>query len=105
MNAGSAKGVMFITIEDKLKDTAPAAVLKGATILNMGADEQMKVIQAGTNGLRIGKFYRASAAVPARRHCHARNSYSNRGGGERDLVHPLTPEAKASSSKSSIMTT
>jgi hypothetical protein len=35
---------------DKLKDAAPAAVLKGATILNMGADGQMKVIQAGTNG-------------------------------------------------------
>jgi hypothetical protein len=35
---------------NKLKDAAPAAVLKGATILNMGADEQMKVIQAGTNG-------------------------------------------------------
>jgi hypothetical protein len=35
---------------DKLKDAAPAAVLKGAAILNMGADGQMKVIQAGTNG-------------------------------------------------------
>jgi hypothetical protein len=35
---------------DKLKDAAPAAVLKGATILKMGADGQMKVIQAGTNG-------------------------------------------------------
>ena len=35
---------------DKLKDAAPAAVLKGATILNMGADGQMTVIQAGTNG-------------------------------------------------------
>jgi len=35
------------------------------------------------------------AAVPARRHCHARNSYSNCGGGERDLVHSLTPEAMA----------
>ena len=35
---------------DKLKDAAPAAVLKGATILNMGADGRMKVIQAGTNG-------------------------------------------------------
>ena len=33
-----------------LKDAAPAAVLKDATILNMGADGQMKVIQAGTNG-------------------------------------------------------
>jgi hypothetical protein len=31
---------------DKLKDAAPAAVLKGATILKMGADGQMKVIQA-----------------------------------------------------------
>ena len=35
---------------DKLKDAAPAAVLKGATVLNMGADGQMKAIQAGTNG-------------------------------------------------------
>jgi hypothetical protein len=35
---------------DKLKDAAPAAVLNGATILNMGAGGQMKVIQAGTNG-------------------------------------------------------
>ena len=35
---------------DTLKDAAPAAVLKGATILNMSADGQMKVIQAGTNG-------------------------------------------------------
>lgn len=37
-------------LTDKLKDAAPAAVLKGATILNMGADGQMKAIQAGTNG-------------------------------------------------------
>jgi hypothetical protein len=35
-------------------------------------------------------------------HCHARNSYSNCGSGERDLVHSLTPEAMATSSKSSI---
>ncbi|MDQ6869210.1 MAG: hypothetical protein M3178_12775 [Pseudomonadota bacterium] len=35
---------------DKLKDAAPAAVLKGATIMNMGADGQMKPIQMGTNG-------------------------------------------------------
>ena len=35
---------------DKLRDAAPAAVLKGAAILNMGADGQMKVIQVGTNG-------------------------------------------------------
>ena len=35
---------------DKLKDAAPAAVLKGATVLNMGAGGQMKAIQAGTNG-------------------------------------------------------
>jgi hypothetical protein len=35
---------------DILKDAAPAAVLKGATILNMGADGQMKAIKAGTNG-------------------------------------------------------
>ncbi len=34
----------------KLKDAAPAAVLKGATILNMSAGGQMKSIQAGTNG-------------------------------------------------------
>ncbi len=33
---------------DKLRDAAPAAVLKGAAILNMGADGQMKVIQVGT---------------------------------------------------------
>jgi hypothetical protein len=35
---------------DKLKDAAPATVLKGATILNMGADGHMKTIQEGTNG-------------------------------------------------------
>ena len=35
---------------DKLKDAAPAEVLHSATILNMGADGQMKAIQAGTNG-------------------------------------------------------
>lgn len=35
---------------DTLKDAAPAAVLKGATILNMNSNGQMKVIQAGTNG-------------------------------------------------------
>jgi hypothetical protein len=35
---------------DKLKDAAPAAVLKDATVMNMGADGQMKAIQAGTNG-------------------------------------------------------
>ena len=35
---------------DKLKDAAPAAVLKGATVMNMGEDGQMKAIQAGTNG-------------------------------------------------------
>lgn len=35
---------------DTLKDAAPAAVLKGATILNMSSGGQMKVIQAGTNG-------------------------------------------------------
>jgi hypothetical protein len=34
---------------DKLKDAAPAAVLQGATILNMDADGQMKAIRAGTN--------------------------------------------------------
>jgi hypothetical protein len=33
-----------------LKDAAPAAVLKDATILNMGADGQMKPIKKGTNG-------------------------------------------------------
>ncbi len=37
-------------LTDKLKDAAPAAVLKGATILNMGVDGQMKPIQMGTNG-------------------------------------------------------
>jgi hypothetical protein len=30
--------------------------------------------------------------VPTRRHFHARNSYSNCGGRERDMVHSLTPE-------------
>ena len=35
---------------DKLKDAAPAAVLKGATVLNMDANGQMKSIQSGTNG-------------------------------------------------------
>ena len=35
---------------NKLNDAAPAAALKGATILNMGPDGQMKVIQSGTHG-------------------------------------------------------
>ena len=35
---------------DKLKDAAPAAVLKGATVMNMGEKGKMKVIQAGANG-------------------------------------------------------
>jgi hypothetical protein len=30
--------------------------------------------------------------VPARRQPHARNSYSNSGGGDREMVHSLTPE-------------
>ena len=52
-NSGAGAQHTVVTdqdLMDKLKDTAPAAVLKGATILNMGADEQMKVIQAGTGG-------------------------------------------------------
>ena len=35
---------------DKLKDAAPAAVLKGATILKMGPKGEMTVIRTGTNG-------------------------------------------------------
>jgi hypothetical protein len=35
---------------DKLKDAALAAVLKGATIMNMDANGQMKAIEVGTNG-------------------------------------------------------
>ena len=35
---------------DTLKDSAPAAVLKDATILNMGADGQMKPIKKETAG-------------------------------------------------------
>ena len=35
---------------DKLEDAAPAAVLKGATVLNMGAEGKMTVIRTGTNG-------------------------------------------------------
>ena len=35
---------------DKLKDAAPAAVLKGATILKMGPKGEMTVIRSGTNG-------------------------------------------------------
>jgi hypothetical protein len=34
----------------KLKDAAPAYILEHATILNMGADGKMKVIQQGNNG-------------------------------------------------------
>jgi len=33
-----------------------------------------------------------AAMVPARRNSHARDSYSNCGDGERDMVHSLTPE-------------
>ena len=33
--------------------------------------------------------------VPARRHSHTRDSYSNRGGGERDMVRSLTHEPLA----------
>jgi hypothetical protein len=35
---------------NKLKDAAPAHVLEQATIMNMGADGKMKVIQEGKNG-------------------------------------------------------
>ena len=34
----------------KLKDAAPANILQHATIMNMGADGKMKVIQQGNNG-------------------------------------------------------
>jgi hypothetical protein len=34
----------------KLRDTAPAHVLEGATIMNMSADGKMKVIKEGNNG-------------------------------------------------------
>jgi hypothetical protein len=40
----------------------------------------------------IEHFRRRSAVVPARRHSHARNSFGNCGGNERDIVHTLTPE-------------
>lgn len=35
---------------DHLKGAAPAEIIKGAVITNMGADGKMKVIQTGTNG-------------------------------------------------------
>jgi hypothetical protein len=35
---------------NKLKDAAPAHVLEKATVMNMGADGKMKVIQEGSNG-------------------------------------------------------
>jgi hypothetical protein len=35
---------------EHLKNAAPAAVVKDATIMNMGADGKMKAIQTGTNG-------------------------------------------------------
>jgi hypothetical protein len=35
---------------DKVKEAAPPEVVKGATILNMAADGQMKTIQTGKNG-------------------------------------------------------
>ena len=34
----------------KLKDAAPARILEGATVLNMGADGKMKAIKQGNNG-------------------------------------------------------
>ena len=34
----------------KLKDAAPARILEHATVMNMGADGKMKVIQQGNNG-------------------------------------------------------
>src|SRR5262245_53466549 len=34
----------------KLKGAAPASIIERATILNMGADGKMKVIQQGNNG-------------------------------------------------------
>jgi hypothetical protein len=34
----------------KLKDAAPASVVEHATIMNMGADGKMKIIQQGNNG-------------------------------------------------------
>lgn len=52
ISAAAAQHAMVTDQElmDKLKDAAPAAVLQGATILNMGADGQMKAIRTGTNG-------------------------------------------------------
>ena len=40
----------------------------------------------------IGQFCRASAVVPARHHSYYWNSYGNCGGGDRKMVHSLTPE-------------
>jgi hypothetical protein len=37
-------------VMDKVKEGAPPEVVKGAIVLNMAADGQMKTIQAGTNG-------------------------------------------------------
>jgi hypothetical protein len=48
-----------------------------------------------SGSLPIGQLSGTSAAVLSRCNCHARNGYSHRFGGERDVVHTLTPEAMA----------
>src|SRR5690242_17242105 len=51
-SAAAAQHAMMTDKEllEKLQGAAPSEVLKDATILNMGADGQMKTIQTGTNG-------------------------------------------------------
>jgi len=53
--SASAATAQHATMTDEqmlehLKGTAPAGILKDATILNMGADGKMKPIRTGTNG-------------------------------------------------------
>jgi hypothetical protein len=50
-SAANAQHAMVTDTElmAKLKDAAPANILAHATIMNMGADGKMKVIQQGTN--------------------------------------------------------
>jgi hypothetical protein len=52
LSVASAQHAMMSDTElmAKLKDAAPANVIEHATVMNMGADGKMKVIQQGNNG-------------------------------------------------------
>jgi hypothetical protein len=70
-HSGRGRGTTAVTDQElinKLNDAAPAAVLKGATILNMGTDGQMKVIHApmcaDEAGMEWGKAWQAKAPLP-----------------------------------------